>query len=121
MKYLSTFMLGLLLSPFLFASTGSGDINFIFEHNPSHQGYKFRLIINNNAITSPTACISSNDDLPQILSYGSIGESEARLNLQASDCSNTQDQWYTLNGYLDYDSNYWYNLYIDMITHSFHT
>ena len=51
MKYLSTFMLGLLLSPFLFASTGSGDINFIFEHNPSHQGYKFRLIINNNAIS----------------------------------------------------------------------
>lgn len=100
------------------AGLAPGDVNMIIQNSDQHT-YKFRLIVNNSAVTSPTACTTIDNGTIQTLSYGAIGTSKAKLILQAADCDNPPDQWFTLKGNLDYDSNYWYELYVDMLDKSF--
>lgn len=97
-----------------------GDINFGLDASPNDHAYKFRLIVNNSAITFPTGCVAPNTGLAQALTYGAIGQSQARLTIQASDCSQSQDHWLTLNGYIDYNSAYWYDVLVNMDDNSFH-
>ena len=103
-----------------FAGQIPGDVNFGLDASPDNHAYKFRLIVNNSAITFPTACVAPNTGLAQALSYGAIGQSEARLTIQASDCTQSQDHWVTLSGYMDYNSAYWYDVYVNMNDDSFH-
>lgn len=108
-----------------FTSTGiagqiPGDVNFGLDASPNNHAYKFRLIVNNTAITFPTGCVAPDTGLAQALTYGAIGQSYARLTIQASDCAQAQDEWVTLNGYWDYNSDYWYDVYINMVDNSFH-
>jgi hypothetical protein len=119
MKIVGIVML-LLLSHNLFADALPGDVNFSLDPSTDNHAYKFRLIVDDTAITFPTSCITPKDGLAQALAYGAIGRSTAKLTLQASDCANAQDHWFSLNGVLDYDSNYWYDVYINMSERSFH-
>lgn len=98
-----------------------GDVNFGLDASPDNHAYKFRLIVNNAAITFPTGCESPNTGLAQALSYGAIGQSQARLTIQASDCAKAEDNWLTLNGYMDYNSGYWYDVFVNMVDNSFHS
>ena len=111
----------LLSSTTLFAGSTAGDVNFGLDSSPNNHAYKFRLIVNGGAATFPTGCVAPNTGLAQALSQGAIGVSTARLTVQASDCTNAQDNWIALNGYLNYDSQYWYNLFVNMNTNSFHS
>jgi hypothetical protein len=97
-----------------------GDVNFGLEVSPNNHAYKFRLLVDGTAITFPTGCVAPNTGLAQALTYGAIGQPQARLTIQASDCTQAQERWITLNGYLDYSSIYWYDVYINMLDHSFH-
>lgn len=97
-----------------------GDVNFGLDVSPNNHAYKFRLIVNDSAITFPTGCVSPATGLAQALTYGAIGQSNARLTIQASDCAQAQDNWITLNGYWDYNSNYWYDVYVNMVDNTFH-
>lgn len=97
-----------------------GDVNFGLDASPGNQAYKFRLIVNGTAITFPTGCVAPNTGLAQALTYGAIGQPQALITIQASDCAQAQDQWITLNGYFEYDSHYWFDIYVNMDDHSFH-
>lgn len=103
-----------------FAGNVPGDINFGLDASPDNHAYKFRLIIDNSLITYTTSCVAPNTGFAQALSYGAIGESNVKLNIQASDCTKGQDAWVTLNGYFNYNNNYWYNVSINMNANSFH-
>ncbi|MDP3559474.1 MAG: hypothetical protein Q8R79_03880 [Legionellaceae bacterium] len=105
----------------VFAGNTPGDVNFGLDASPDNHAYKFRLVVNGGPTTFPTACVAPNTGIAQALSQGAIGARNARLTVQASDCMQSQDTWTTLNGYLDYDSSYWYNLYVNMDTNSFHS
>jgi len=117
MKYVS--IVALFFASFnAIAATVPGDVNIVIQSSDYHT-HKFRLIINNSAATSPTTCAPADTGTIQTLSYGSIGTSKAKLTLQVADCDNLPEQWVTFKGNLDYDSNYWYELYVDMIDKSF--
>lgn len=103
-----------------FAGQAPGDVNFGLDASSDNHAYKFRLIVNATAITFPTGCVSPSTGLAQALTYGAIGQPQARLTIQASDCTQSQDNWITLNGYLDYSSIYWYDVYVNMTDNSFH-
>ncbi|MCX7114419.1 MAG: hypothetical protein NTW08_00665 [Gammaproteobacteria bacterium] len=105
----------------LFAGYMPGDVNFQVDSSPNNHAYKFRLIINGGPVTVATACVAPNTGLAQALSQAAIGVSKVKLTVQASDCMKVQSCWWTLNGYLDYDSNNWYNLFVDMDEGSFHS
>ena len=111
----------LLSSASIFAGSTPGDVNFGLDASPDNHAYKFRLIVNDSATTFPTGCVAPNTGLAQALSSGAIGVANAKLTVQASDCALAQDSWITLYGYLDYNSMYWYNLFVDMNTKSFHS
>ena len=117
MKLLS--IVALLFASFnALAADVPGDVNIVIQTSDPHT-YKFRLIINNSAATSPTACTPVDTGTIQTLSYGAIGISKAKLTLQVADCDNPPDEWVNFKGNLDYDSNYWYELYVDMMNKSF--
>lgn len=97
-----------------------GDVNFGLDASANNHAYKFRLIVNATVITFPTGCIAPDTGLAQALTYGAMGQPQARLTIQASDCSQLQDNWVTLNGYLDYSSIYWYDVHVNMTDNSFH-
>lgn len=103
-----------------FAGQIAGDVNFGLDASPDNHAYKFRLIVNDSVITFPTGCVSPDTNLAQALTYGAIGQSDARLTIQASDCAQAQDEWITLNGYWDYNSDYWHDIYVNMLDNSFH-
>ena len=113
----------LLLASFTSASLagqGPGDVNFGLDVSPENHAYKFRLIVDGTAITFPTGCVAPNTGLAQALTYGAIGQPQALITIQASDCTQSQDQWITINGYFEYSSHYWFDVYINMDDHSFH-
>ncbi|MCR9192906.1 MAG: hypothetical protein NXI01_09685 [Gammaproteobacteria bacterium] len=101
------------------AAQVSGDVNFYLGPSPNNHAHKFRLIVDGSAVTYQTPCTETKTGVAQALSYGSIGQPTARLTVQAADCTDAQEQWITLSGSLNYDSNYWYELYVDMNEHSF--
>ena len=103
-----------------FAGQVPGDVNFGLDASSDKHAYKFRLIVNATTITFPTGCVSPSTGLAQALTYGAIGQPQARLTIQASDCTQSQDKWITLNGYLDYSSIYWYDVYVNMTDNTFH-
>lgn len=109
------------LSPMLHAGNVPGDINFGLDKSIDNHAYKFRLIVNGGAITFPTGCVAPDTGLAQALSYGAIGVTSARLVIQASDCAAAQDSWINLSGYLDYNSSYWYNVFVNMETRTFYS
>ena len=119
MKYFLVFILTG-LSTLLFAGSVPGDVNFGLDASPDNHAYKFRLIVNGGPTTFPTGCVAPSTGFAQALSNGAIGVASATLTVQASDCMQAQDSWVTLDGYLDYNSAYWYNLSVNMNTHSFH-
>lgn len=120
MKHVSLWLL-MFVSTGIFAGSVPGDVNFGLDASPDNHAYKFRLIVNGSATTFPTGCVAPNTGMAQALSYGAIGVGNAKLTVQASDCTSIQDKWVTLNGYLDYNSNYWYNLFVNMNANSFHS
>lgn len=97
-----------------------GDVNFGLDTSTDNHAYKFRLIVNGTTITFPTGCVASRTGSAQTLTYGALGQPQALITIQASDCTQGQDQWITLNGYFEYDSHYWFDIYINMDDHSFH-
>ena len=104
-----------------FAGQLAGDVNFGLDASPNNHAYKFRLIVNSSAATFSTSCIAPNTGLAQTLSYGAIGQSQVRLTIQASDCAQATEHWITLNGYLDYNSAYWYDVNVNMDDESFNS
>lgn len=108
------------LSFLLQAGNIPGDVNFGLDKSIENHAYKFRLIVNGGAITFPTGCVAPDTGLAQALSYGAIGVTSARLVVQASDCATAQDSWITLSGYLDYNSSYWYHVFVNMETRTFY-
>ncbi|HVT62244.1 MAG TPA: hypothetical protein VHD33_02000 [Legionellaceae bacterium] len=108
------------LSKALWAAHIPGDINFNLEDSFEQHAYKFRLVINEHILTHSTPCISPGDRFTPTLTYGSIGLSNAKITIQASDCTDTKEQWITLANSLEYDNDYWYDVYINMLDHSFH-
>lgn len=79
------------------------------------------MVVNGGAVTFPTGCEAPATGLAQALSNGAIGVASGQLTVQAADCASTPDTWITLSGYLNYDSRYWYNLFVNMNTRSFHS
>lgn len=96
-----------------------GDVNFCLDTSPEHHAYKFRLIVD-QTITSPTGCMQPNTGLAQALTYGAIGQPQAMVTIQASNCTQSRDEWVTLNGYFEYTSFYWFDVYINLENLSFH-
>ena len=121
MRNLLTAVAIALVSASSWAGSVPGDVNFGLDASPNNHAYKFRLVVNGGAVTFPTGCVAPDTGLAQALSSGAIGQSSARLTVQASDCAQSQESWVTLSGYLDYSSAYWYNLYVNMTTNSFHS
>lgn len=119
-RLLATMLLLIGWVPASLAGQVSGDVNFGLDASPDNHAYKFRLIIDGTAITFPTGCVAPKTGFAQALTYGAIGQPQARLTIQAADCAQSQDRWVTLNGYLDYNSLYWYDVSVNMLENSFH-
>jgi hypothetical protein len=119
LRFMSVVML-ISLATASFADQMSGDVNFGLDASPDNHAYKFRLLVNDSSITFSTGCVSPDTGLAQALTYGAIGRPNGRLTIQASDCEQDKDKWITLNGYWDYESNYWYDVYVNMLDNSFH-
>ena len=113
-------LIGILFSTASAAGQIPGNINFSLDASPNHHTYKFRLIVNDTVITFPTGCVSPATGFAQALTYGAIGQPQAILTIQAADCTQKYDHWTTLNGYFEYNSQYWYDLYINMVDQSFY-
>ena len=99
------------------ASFEPGDINLYLQRTDQNS-YKYRLVINNSDATPPTPCINPDSPSTSTFSYGAIGSSKARVVVQAQNCNLDIEQWITLKGVVDYDSNYWFDVYLDRIDKS---
>ena len=101
-----------------FGGEQEGHVNFHLEASPDDHAHKFRLIIGGN-ITFPTGCIAPKTKQVDTLTYGAIGQPQGRMTIQAYDCVNG-NEWVTINNYFDYNSQYWFDVFIDMNERSSH-